>query len=575
MPKQLTKVFYESKKAMANGKTVLATVTSTEIDELCAYPPPQTLAAWKSATDVAGHMSNRLVKTTKARGDTLLQVDRAYEAWINNPEAKGGIMHHGNAENLKTMLAQYMGKGITGSVQLSFLSTNYRNERNRGDVMTKVYRLVEVIHALDNEAQPDDEEKRKITRKMMLALLANMRVEWDWQSNALGGLSLIPGVNDVIGATGGDMAEEIAMAIQGGGAAVVGAGFGIVEATKGNVGNRVMIFLAEQATSFVRWAAEILKNLAGGDVATIIAVLNKAIKAVLLFVKKSAMGTLDSVTDIAEGLTGLIKDAWTRRNITVGAHELVTVDPAVALIRKGIVNGIAARQAVSGWKMVKGAISITVSATASSAAGKIADLVLGGFEFAFKMVYNFLESERIKKFQYEAVSMWKRLNGSDAPPPPPVAFAPPVLGRSKNTRDLKLKDNAAPKPPPRGFMIEFKAAGYTPEQFIGNSHGAFLNFMDSMIKSSPILAAVVINSGIVARADEVFHAATPRSTGDEELALKHIKLLQDEAKQIYSESGFKIIPATITDMTGTFRKTYESLLLNARMLPQNPKVVAP
>lgn len=192
------------------------------------------------------------------------------------------------------------------------------------------------------------------------------------------------------------------------------------------------------------------------------------------------------------------------------------------------------------WKaacFLRGAEGVAVAAqevieatTASSAAGKIVDLVLGGFEFAFKMVYNFLESERIKKFQYDAVSMWKRLNGSEAAPP--VAFAPPVLGMSKNTRDLKLKENAVPKPLPRGFMIEFKAAGYTSDQFIGNSHGAFLNFMDSMIKASPILAAVVINSGIVARADEVFHAATPRSTGDEELALKHIKLLQDEAKQI-------------------------------------------
>lgn len=590
MPKQLTQTFVNEKLPNATGKQALKAFTPDKIAHLCSFVPPQNPAAWLAATDVAGHLSNRLIKTTKSRGDTLQAVDRAYNAWINYPDASGGIMHFGNAENLKTMLAQYMGKGITGSVELSAFSTNYRNERNQNNVMGRVYDLVTLITALNNTVTVDNEEKRKETRENMLALIANINVNWNWQGNALGGLSLLPGVDDVIGATAGDMKQEM-VRVATGGAAVVGAvAYGAYEASKANALKRFTDMLTKIKDAFCEWGGNMLAKLRKGDPATYVSMISNVLKVVLKYAAKAASEFVGSVTDITQGVIGVIQDAITRSKITLQSVQLVTVEAGFAKLRTGIKNGIIARQAVAGWSIVKGTASTAASALASPAASKIIDLVLGGFEFGFKMLYNYFESERIKKFRAEAVAMWTRLAASKTAPvvvaapagaapsatAPPSAPVRPGLMRQPAIAPSVRKALEGPPPPPTGSMVEFKAAGYTPDQFVNNWRGAFLNFLDSMVKASPIMAAVVVNSGLVGEAADIFHAATPRSDQDETvLAVDHLKIIQQEAKELYQASGFEVLPATISELAGSTRETFEKLLKNCQMKPQNPVLLAP
>ncbi|WP_194726940.1 hypothetical protein [Noviherbaspirillum malthae] len=116
----------------------------------------------------------------------------------------------------------------------------------------------------------------------------------------------------------------------------------------------------------------------------------------------------------------------------------------------------------------------------------------------------------------------------------------------------------------RGTMPEFKAAHYTPEEFLQNRKAAYLNFLYSMTKASPVMAAIVMNSGVIAEPDDVFHSATPRSTDDVRRAADHITSLKLEATRLFKECSFKVTPAPVTVLSGDSNAIYQRLLNNVK-----------
>jgi len=557
MPKTLTEAFVTAQKMKIVNKTILEQFqpgkkySDVEIRRICAIVPPQTQQAWLAATDVAGHMSSRLVSTTKARGPTLQEVDRAYKSWIDytGPE---GITQMDNAENLRAALEKYMGYATNDNQFI--ISTNYRDKRDRGD-MANVRLLTQLICDLHSGQRSLDETKKIETRENMLTLIANIDVKWDTLGNALGGLSLISGANDVIGASAGEMTAKMVKAVEGGVVAVGATVYAANEARTDNRMARFVAFLSQQCQKFAKWIGETLHKLRGGDRETIIMVANAVLKIVFEFACKAAADQLAAGKDIVDGVSGLIKDAWTRSTISAQRTALVTVDGAFAVIRSGIVHGIALRQAVSAWKIAKGTASAAITATTAGAAGKIADLVLAGFEFAFKMLYNFFEDKRIQDFKLEAKKMWQTLGHSRG-------FLPPPLQRGTQAASAPV---ALPtKPAPTGSMVKFTAESYTIEEFLNDRKGAYLHFLDAMVKASPLMAAIVMNSGLIASVEDVLHAATPRSTDDVDRAYNHIVTLQVEASRLFLESGFSVVSPTVDALPSGAKETYERLALNAK-----------
>jgi hypothetical protein len=568
MPKkQLTADFVAAQRALAGDKFSLAAFTETEITRLCAFEPPQTYDAWLAATNVDGIMSSRLLQTTKSRGERLQRVDRAYKAWIGYTGAEG-ITHAGNAENLMNALQTYIGVTyrLNGTVaQTSIISKDYRDARNRNNVITDTLKLTHLIHSLSSASATSNEESRKMTRKMMLTLLANIQVDWDWKSDLLSGVvSVIPGVNDVVDKSGQEMAAEIMQVVEGSVAGTAGSiymGYSQYQEYK-TQGVGAKRFLIDQFKKFQNWVVEKLKDKFPGRVSELIELVGKALGVVFKFVCKAAGDFVGAGADIVQGLASLIEDAWTRRVISLQQSELVTSDGAFALIRAGIDSGIAQRQVVSAWKVVKGTISIAVTATTAALANKIADLVLAGFEFIFKMLYTLFEEKRIKAFLTEAKTLWRNLSNTSATLVPPTG---PVEGPTFEF-EMPLVS--------RGTMPEFKAAHYTPEEFLQNKKAAYLNFLYSMTKASPVMAAIVMNSGVIAEPDDVFHSATPRSTDDVGRAAAHIASLKIEATRLFKECSFKVTPAPITELSGDSNTVYQRLLNNVKGATQPVLVTA-
>ncbi|NEX64789.1 hypothetical protein [Noviherbaspirillum galbum] len=568
LQKKLTNDFVTANRAHAAHKATFRTFTDEEIRRLCTFAPPQTYDAWIKATNVDGIMSTRLLQTTKSRGERLQRVDRAYKAWIEYA-GPDGITHAGNAENLMNALQTYIGVAyrLGGTVaETSVVSRDYRDARNRNNVITDTLRLTQLINALRDSSPASNEEARKMTRKMMLTLLANIDVEWNWVGDSIvGALTILPVANTLVDRSNQKMAAEIMEVVEGGVATVAGGIYtGYTQYTEyGKQGNGVLKFLKDQFKKFAAWVVDKLKDKFPGRLSELADLVGKALGVVFKFVAKEAADFAGGAADIVQGLASLIEDAWTRRSITIQQSELVTSDGAFALIRAGIDSGIAQRQVISSWKIIKGTISVAVAATTAAAAHKIADLVLAGFEFVFKMLYTLFEERRIKAFLLEAKTLWRNMSNAPAAPAASTASAP--------------ASDAAPvvvPPASRGTMPEFKAAHYSPDDFLHNRRAAYLNFLYSMTKASPIMAAIVMNSGIFADKDDVFHAATPRSTDDVGRAAEHIATLKAEATRLIKECSFNVKPAPVSVLAGESNADYQRLLNNVKGATQPVLVTA-
>jgi hypothetical protein len=78
------------------------------------------------------------------------------------------------------------------------------------------------------------------------------------------------------------------------------------------------------------------------------------------------------------------------------------------------------------------------------------------------------------------------------------------------------------------------------------------------------MAAIVMNSGVIAEPDDVFHSATPRSTDDVRRAADHITSLKLEATRLFKECSFKVTPAPVTVLSGDSNAIYQRLLNNVK-----------
>ncbi|QJE01553.1 hypothetical protein HH212_17220 [Massilia forsythiae] len=496
------------------------------------FQPPPTYNDWLAATDVKGKLFG-----TKSRGDRLQAVDRAYKAWIEyaGPE---GIMHWRNAENLANALEKYSGVVYNMGNQVSGLSRDYRNERDNNMVMSKTRSLCRLLQRLCVDSPVSNAAKRRMDRRALLTLIANIKVEWSATSTVLLGLLGMGGsAHSLLSKSG--LEENIIQIFQdkvvtyssiGVGVVGTGVGTGVAVYKRESIQEKVAALLQEKWADFKEWMIKIFRNHFGLETASDL--LEKAAKAFALvaaFALKEVAKFASGGADIYAGLRSLISDAWTRTALSLQQAELVTSEGAFALIRKGIDVGIRNRQVVAAWTIAKGVNTTVMAATASAAAGSIASLVLGAFQMIFKIVYNYIEVKRINSFIDEARMMWAKVSKA---------------ARSEPAEPVTVPEDLVPKMT-TGYMPAFKATYYTAAEFLDDGKAAYLNFLHSLVESSPVMAAVVMNSDAFKSVHDVMHAATPRSTDDDVRAADHIKSLKIQAKRLYKESGFKILPNTV------------------------------
>lgn len=563
MTKQLTPEVFQKLKANATSGYLAKTnmfdfaYLEKQAEELASFQPPLTIEAWQAATAAAGR-----VYGIKSRGDRLQAVDRAYKTWISFGGAEG-ITHFGNAENLKSALETYIGVIYRMTGRVTGMSRDYRDERNKNGVLTNTLKLTTLISTMSAKSPANMDDRLRMRRRALVCLLGNVKIEWSPVGTLISGLGgAAMGANNLIT---NDLAKKITMACEAGVAGAAG-GVGIYMMEEGGVKSAARSFINDQIESFKRWLNEVFTRQFGlASAAELMAKAGKALALVAKVAFKELASLAGGAADIFEGLKCLITDAWTRRALTLQQAHLVTSDGAFALIRNGIDIGIRNRQVVAAWTITKGTITTVMAATATQAAGKIADLVLGAFEFIFKLLYNLYEISCIGKFIAEARIMWT--NVKNAPTPAVAVRAAPSEPMIGPQQAFVVPMVAT------GSMPGFQAAHYTPQQFINDERGAFLNFLDSLVKASPVLAAVVINAGAFEDGEGVFHAATPRSTDDAARARDHVIALKVEAEKLFRDSAYTVNPDT-TIMNESDNMIYQALLNNAKLAKQPAAPIA-
>lgn len=592
-PKQLTQETFTALKARV--VTPFTPFESQMLDDrfraLQHFQPPQTYQAWLDATNVKGKMFG-----TKSRGDRLQAVDRAYKAWIEYA-GEEGIVHWRNAENLASALEKYRGVVYNAGNQVSGLSHDYRSERDKGDVMSKTLSLCRLLQRLCVDSPVNSAQRRQRSRRALLILIANMKVEWDpkkalflgtatqgYGAYSLDGdkemtekiiQALVYGVVPV-GITAGvsysAWAKKEKSEFQKSGSKLdafktaVGALPGQIKDAGKELPEKIWKFVTDKFQEFITWAKKTFdKNNFG--IKNIVEILDKAGVAFAYLTKKfftELAPFAKNGSQIYSSLRSLITDQWTVSNLSLQQVQLVTSDGPFAMIRKGIRTGIRNRQAVAGWSIATGALKIGAAITATEAAAKAANLLLSGFQLIFKILYNMLEIKRINGFIMEARTMWNHVQNA------PEVLDAPVVGMVGNVLGPGVRQ-ASPKPNfDPGTMPAFKAVNYTAPEFLGDRNAAYLNFLHSLVNTSPVMAAIVMNSNEFTGVDEALHAATPRSTEDVKLAAEHIELLKIEAKRLYQESGFKVTPHNRSELgaadTALFYNRITAAQLNEAVL---------
>jgi hypothetical protein len=523
------------------------------IAQLANFDLPETVEGWKTATDVGGRIYG-----TKSRGTRLVDVDKAYGAWILNP------VDPSKADSLREKMNVYRGRGFQ-TYELGMMSKDFRDARDKGGIMTAVHQMADLIGrygadvvAMRERTKLGEEAARKVRRRMV-TLLGNIDVSWNVMGDLLGGLPVLGATSEVSGLTDVIKNSTVAQQVIGGTvpavALAIGTGVSAPLTARDDDGffatawEKFKGMLKKIFDGFMDWAKKKLAKLLSLDLGEIAGTIATILNLVFKFVMEKATPFIGAAKDLAEGVHGLCKDAWTRHELTLQKGALVTREGSFALVASGIEYGIKCRQAVAGWTMAKGAIALTA---AMLGADKIAELVLGGLEFAFKMLWNLFEDRRITAFLKEAKVMFKMiLNNTNIS----TGIESVVVDRT---------------PRPTGYMPPFKAASYTYQQFMNNTAGAYLNFLHSCVNASPVLAAIIMNSGIVRDVKDVFHVATAHSEFDDEVAKEHLKTLKKEAIDLYQASSFRVVPAKVSDFQGEDNTEFQELV-NAAKLAVNPQ----
>lgn len=545
------------------------TIDQEVVDEIENFIPPQSKEEWEKATEVESVFSSRVKYIAKDRGDTLKEVDAAYKSWID-----GDITNGQNAENLLSALEKYRGPVYAmrkfgsspghlsnGKGLFKFQGVDYRDDRNKDGIMDKVHNMVKFIKISSPSTFKNNDKHNIVVRHLILLLMGNIDVKLQYTDflGDIGGMSSES--VELLKDKYGEIAQTIAAEVAGGGAALY-VGWktnGVADEEQfvnslpddtGTIGKYARAFfktLVNLFEKFLDWVGKKWTSVMDKDAGKIVGIIGTILKIIFKYTLEAAKKVIGGANDIATGVAELCQDGWTHRQLDLQEDSLVTVDGAFALIRSGVKKGIQIRLALSSWKCVKGSISTAVNVMAAGS-GKIADLILAGLEFAMKFGYALYQNSKIQSFLSEAKILCKRL------------VADTDITRSR--RDMISASASDVKPADPAFMPDFKAASYTTQEYLNDTGGCYLNFLYSCVKSSPVMAYIIMNSGIVSYKD-VFHAATPRSTSDEVTALDHIRDLAAECAKAYTNYCFKVEPVPIPKITGGNKKLFESMLNNA------------
>lgn len=534
---------------------VRANWPTTRFEPLLKYEPPQDLDAWKAGTVATGFLGR-----TKSRGDRLQEVDRQYAAWI-----AGSLTHTQNARALFDALEKYRGAAFKAT-GVGVLSSDLRDERDAAKHLSRVHDLVHLIGsyhtATGDDIGPTEKEARQVRRRLV-TLLGNIDMTWEWKSDLLGGLPVLADGANVTGLTKVISNSQTAQICIGTltPVAAVAIGTGVSDPATSEASDpawkeaweKFKGFLIKIFNGFMDWAKMKLSKIMKIDVNEITGTLSTILNVIFTFVLKEATPFVSAGKDLAEGVYTLCKDAWTRSTLSAAEDQIVTREGSFALIADGIKSGIVRRQAVAAWTMSKGAVKLGLTFIG---ADKIASLVLGALEFGFKMVFNKLEHDRIKAFLSEASIMFKKVKTNT------VKMWEEGIDWAIATADI-TQANFTP-----GYMPPFKAINYTYDEFLANTAGAYLNFLHSCAQASPVLSAVIMNSGIVKDHKDIFHVSTSHSEADDKVATKYLATLKTEAIRLYQASSFRVQPARVMDFQDSEESDdntwYQYMLNNAK-----------
>ena len=445
---------------------------------------PPSYEEWISLTDLPGR-----VYGTRARGDSLQALDRAYKEWRDDMSSFRA------ADALRNQLWHYTTRSVS--------QPNTHEERNKDNIFGKLTALLTVFLSSSSQSaraysnqlvgmRAIQEQGLQRARRLTLMLMANIAVEPDFTSDVIGGLGLCPGVRDLVGQTAGDAGvaiSDITMASAAGATAIVG---GVVmrqdiinavsniklpnimptlddlRAVASSVRNvtwdsfkaSVVDAMGEVGAALLAgaqllWDAlcwvmkklgeiltDTLSRIMGGDLSRITLIVSLILKVTFHFVAKKAAPFVSGAKSIVDGINSTVAAGLEELKNAAARSIIRTSEPTFAALRAGIDAGLERKRNLGLWMTAKGSIEVTVTALTAGAGGVIAGVVLGAIDWAFKLGLKIYEHSCIKEIREKSITMFNYIeNGSTitaaAPISKAVAVRPEALIKKEPALNLK------------------------------------------------------------------------------------------------------------------------------------------
>lgn len=537
------------------------------VESLLTYTPPQSRKDWEDGT-----RANGLLFGTKSRGARLQKVDEKYELWIS-----GDLYNYDNALELYEALFLYMGFARRIELDASRVSGDYTKERDAQGHLTKMLYLTRILTEYSPQAKARRDERMAadpmVVRRKVVTLMGNIRINWNWTTDLIGGLGFVANVPETIPG-GQDKVKELvafvkdsktAQGVLGGVGPVAVVAIGalvVAPPPPPNQDNSAFVAAFERLkrglirlfNEFKEWASGKLASLLACRLTDIVSYLSAILNIVFSYVLKEAVPFVGPAADAVNSIHTLVKTAWSQSKLAAAEAVMVVREGVFAEVANSVKRGLVRREAVAAWTLAMSGIKTGLAVVGLHA---LAAVIIGGFELAVKMVFNALENSNIKKFTEQASDMAKRVLGLESGSPVVVQGdvdePTPVLKRRNAVYDLTTLMEPELEVPSdnysAGFAPPFKAIDYSVDDFLADKGGAFIHFVKAATQASPIIGAILMKSGIFSDYTTAFHSATAHSRNQEKAADDYIAILTVEAKEIYRASSFKVDSSRTTNFS--------------------------
>lgn len=534
-------------------------------------------------------------------GDRLSKLYTAYGNWEKN------ILDVGAAQKLSSATADYLGvpDGIKGLAMFgndpgANINQASRDERGR-DNFTDLLKYTQLISYLfsynpkqANMAALSWQAKQKITRENVVIFFGNIKISYDWTSAVgVGLLSVGAASSSVIGADNLSKAAEFAK--QNPGLITAAAtlptictGAYVFSNTASNSDAPVTDDGSAHSQSawekFKSWISALFSKMKEFlkkqmqkifhyvDVNYIGSVISTITSAIFAFILKESFPLVSPSLAIAQNAAGLLQSEFSRLNLLAASADIGIKDQYWSIVQGSLVWGEQMASAGQAAGILAGIVKIIVTVFSGPAA-PLAALIIAGISLLYKLVTAYMEQESINLVTVKAQQMAQKIKAYQLAKSSNSAVDTTSEQLAKE-RDLDNALSDIKLIASRNQLTQFSPEACTAEEIIHDRGGQYVSFLSTICYASPVLACVLVNSGLMGNPMLVTHSASRDGASEltDALAINYIKAAAHTARRLYTTSNFSMTPMPLDHYFSNIKTDWKDWVQKGNL--NDPQVIS-